>query len=366
MAEAAKALSQPAGAAAQSAQPSPLHQVASATFHALAGGAAIASNSGGLDGPAMALLRTLCLASGAVLHVAPWPTFNEIRSAKSTLNYHVAPYASTLVNHLVNGYYAGMRGDYTLILHRAIGIGLNLWYVFTFLRYCPPARLGDTKRFLKQCLWVILFVVAELHLMLPMFGMEDSFGEHLALIAAITGIAKAASPLATVREVIAQGDSSSLPFGLCFVMAIQCAAWTVYGYVKDDWSTGIHNGVGAVLCCFQLALIWYYPNKRKLAGNVEMSTFSSSNKEAKAEPPLPLSSKGGDDITNKVEGRISPGTLSKCEFSARYFLITAPLLLFLGVISLLLSFLCFRLCSRLRCRGTVVSNSDLQQLIFLL
>lgn len=75
---------------------------------------------------------------------------------------------------------------------------------------------------------------------------------------------------------IAQGDSSSLPLSLCFVMAIQCAAWTVYGYVKDDWSTGIHNGVGAMLGAVQLSLIWYYPNKRKLAGAVEMSTFSSS------------------------------------------------------------------------------------------
>lgn len=120
------------------------------------------------------------------------------------------------------------------------------------------------------------------------------------------------------KEVIAQGDSSSLPLSLCFVMAIQCAAWTVYGYVKDDWSTGIHNGVGALLGAIQLSLIWYYPNKRKLAGAVEMSTFSG-----KSATPTASSSVSAKDEKDKDEDRESKrpspsaSTSSKGELALR-------------------------------------------------
>ncbi len=121
------------------------------------------------------------------------------------------------------------------------------------------------------------------------------------------------------KEVIAQGDSSSLPLSLCFVMAIQCAAWTVYGYVKDDWSTGIHNGVGALLGAIQLSLIWYYPNKRKLAGAVEMSTFSGKSATPTASSSVSAKDdKEKDKDEDRENKRPSPSasTSSKGELTA--------------------------------------------------
>lgn len=74
----------------------------------------------------MVLLRAVCLMTGAALHISPLPTMNEIIAAKSTLNFHIAPYASTLLNHLVNGYYAYIRGDVALMMHRTAGRGQPL------------------------------------------------------------------------------------------------------------------------------------------------------------------------------------------------------------------------------------------------
>ena len=86
------------------------------------------------------LLRLVCLASGAAMHIVPLTTISEIRSARSTLNFHISPYASTLLNHLINGYYAVIRDDGALMLHRAAGVLANAYYVYTFMSYCPPAR----------------------------------------------------------------------------------------------------------------------------------------------------------------------------------------------------------------------------------
>ena len=68
------------------------------------------------------------------------------------------------------------------------------------------------------------------------------------------------------REVLSQRDSSSLPFSLCLMVTVQCTSWTVYGYLKEDWSTFANNAVGVVLGSVQLALIFSCPNKRRLAG----------------------------------------------------------------------------------------------------
>ena len=144
------------------------------------------------------VLRLVCLATGAAMHVAPFSTMSEIRGARSTLNFHIAPYASTLLNHVINGYYAVIRDDGALMLHRAAGIAANAYYVYTFLTYCPPARAADSWRFCVRVAVIFAFMLVELHVLLPVLGLHDSFYAHLAFFAAMTGIGLAAAPLATV------------------------------------------------------------------------------------------------------------------------------------------------------------------------
>jgi hypothetical protein len=122
----------------------------------------------------------------------------EIINSRSTLNFHIAPYASTLLNHLINGYYAVIRQDGALMIHRAAGIIANSYYVYTYLSYCPPARYADSRRFLMRVAIILLCMLSELHMLLPLFGLQRYFYGHLAVFAALTGIGLAASPLATV------------------------------------------------------------------------------------------------------------------------------------------------------------------------
>lgn len=233
------------------------------------------------------LLRGICLFTGAALHAAPLPTMREIMKSRSTLNYHIAPYASTLLNHTINGYYAIVRQDGALILHRAVGILCQAFYLHCYLQHCPPARYADAKKFVVRTALVFLAMLVELHVALPLLGLsEKHFFTHLALFAALTGIGLAASPLATLREVVTNRDSSSLPLGLCAMVTIQCSAWTLYGWQRRDWSTFANNAVGVVLGSLQLLLIFSCPNKRTKASGVAGTGILAHGKAKRDDNPV--------------------------------------------------------------------------------
>lgn len=214
----------------------------------------------------LAPLRVVCLITGFLLHVSPIPVMRDILSHQSTLNYHIAPYASVLMNHFINGYYAVIRRDAALMAHRFIGVAANGVYVYIFMTRVSPGKSGETRRFVLRTLALVALMLAHLHILLPVLGLgEDTFFAHLAFFGALTGIGLAASPLATVGDVLRNKDSSSLPFGLCLMVTVQCTAWTLYAWLRNDWSTFANNLVGVVLGSLQLALIFSCPNRRAAA-----------------------------------------------------------------------------------------------------
>ena len=93
-------------------------------------------------------------------------------------------------------------------------------------------------------------------------GLSALYLSHLAFFALITGIGLAASPLATVGEVLRTRDASSLPAHLCAMVTLQCCSWMVYGYLRDDLSTFANNLIGVALGSTQLGLIAFYGSSR--------------------------------------------------------------------------------------------------------
>jgi hypothetical protein len=142
----------------------------------------------------------------AALHVAPIPTMREIQSARSTLNFHIAPYASTLLNHTVNLWYAIIRGDTALIAHRIAGIFAQGYYLTTYLTFSAPAKVSDNRRWLQWVAAIVVGIFVWLHFFLPIFNATTQYNTHIAFFGAVTGVGLAASPLATV----VRGDASGL------------------------------------------------------------------------------------------------------------------------------------------------------------
>jgi len=210
----------------------------------------------------MTVLKGVCIATGFAMHVAPLSTMREITAARSTLNFSIAPYASILLNHTVNLWYAACRADGPLIVHRLAGIAAQAYYLRTYITFAPLAKAGDNRRWLQWVAALLAAVAFDLHVVLPLAGARAQYTPHLAVFGAITGIGLAASPLATVGEVLRTRDASSLPAHLCAMVTLQCSAWTLYGYLRDDWSTTANNAVGIALGSAQLGLIAVYGNSR--------------------------------------------------------------------------------------------------------
>ena len=227
------------------------------------------------------------------MHISGIPTMREIMAAGSTLNFHIAPYASGFLNQSVNMWYAYVRGDVPLMVHRMCGIAANTYYLSTYLAYSAPSKSADNRCVLcphcaalprcerqaahpvhtpsqplarkwprrKWLLFVgglLLALATYLQVLLPLSGNIHLYNPSIALFGALTGVALAAAPLATVREVLRTRDASSFPGTLVLMQFLQFLSWTIYGWVVTDWSTFANNLVGVVLGGLQLCLMAYF------------------------------------------------------------------------------------------------------------
>ena len=146
----------------------------------------------------MLVLKGVCLATGAAMHVSGIPTMREITAARSTLNFHIAPYASGFLNQSVNLWYAYVRGDAPLMVHRVAGVAANTYYLSTYLLHSAPIKAADNRVWLLRVGGLLGALFLHLHVLLPLAGLASHYSANIALAGAITGVGLAAAPLATV------------------------------------------------------------------------------------------------------------------------------------------------------------------------
>jgi hypothetical protein len=72
-------------------------------------------------------------------------------------------------------------------------------------------------------------------------------------------------------------DASSFPGPLVLMQFLQFLSWTIYGWLRDDWSTFANNAVGVVLGGFTLFLIAIYGNKRGANGGAGAAGAGASS-----------------------------------------------------------------------------------------
>ncbi|RLN91976.1 hypothetical protein BBJ28_00021854 [Nothophytophthora sp. Chile5] len=154
--------------------------------------------------------------------------------------------------------------------------------VFTALYY----RWSSDRKALHKLLAaaLALYFAITLYMVLGVAGVTNQShqktGETLGYVGVVINIWMYASPLGTVRHVLATKSAASLPINLSGTMLITTALWVAISIVDDDMLIMSLNIAGFMLSIIQITLyVLYRPTRRQDAVIEQEETFEFANKQ---------------------------------------------------------------------------------------
>jgi solute carrier family 50 protein (sugar transporter) len=179
--------------------------------------------------------------------------------------FNPRPFPVVLANCVSWIIYSTLISDYFLFFANAPGSMVGMY--FTLVGYGLSANGSALREDLERSAMALMFALLAVALYLGLVASADDAGaDHRQLVMGLfcNGVLLVyyASPLGTLRDVLAKKDASSLSGNMALANAVNGAAWFVYGAALGDAYLMAPNGVGAVLGAVQLALVHRYPAKR--------------------------------------------------------------------------------------------------------
>ncbi|XVE89621.1 hypothetical protein DITRI_Ditri20bG0010700 [Diplodiscus trichospermus] len=197
-----------------------------------------------------------------LVFASPVTTFWKVVKKKSTENYKVVPYITTLLCTSLWTFYGLLKPGGLLILTvNGAGAIFQFIYVTLFLLYSPQDKKVKTAKLVAILDIGFLGSVIAVTLLLLDTKLQLIF---TGIICAVLTIAMYASPLAAMRTVIKTKNVEYMPFLVSFFLFINAGVWSVYSLLEDDFFIGVPNAIGFVLGSAQLILYTIYKNKSKL------------------------------------------------------------------------------------------------------
>ena len=152
-----------------------------------------------------------------------------------------------LVNCSVWTFYAAARGLVGLLIPNAIGIFAGIYCTYYYKEY-------STTPIPKEYLYVALAVIV-ISLLFVIIGRTGIVGT----MAAILAICVYTSPLATIRTVIREKSTETMPFPISLLVWFNALFWTLYGgIVAHDGDVLIPSLIGLLVTSIQLFLFILY------------------------------------------------------------------------------------------------------------
>eukprot|EP01039_Chlorochromonas_danica_P003937 gene3938-4305_t len=172
----------------------------------------------------------------------------QILNARTVGGFSLLPFISLLVNCVIWTLYGILKKDNTVFFPNALGILVGLFGTSIYTTY-SGAKDGLNTFFIIAA---IVLSAAGVAYMINDAGMLGGMGCFLAIV--LMG-----SPLATLRTVVRDRSTASLPFGISLMTWGNALCWTLYGFlVADDIMLYGPNSVGLLLASIQMALFAIY------------------------------------------------------------------------------------------------------------
>ena len=184
------------------------------------------------------------------------------------------PYSSMVVNAFVWLIYGLLIREKKVWVTNAVGASLGLYYCKEFSKYCSNTarNLPGTKSNHLIGASLIMLITSAIGSMLPV--------KVAARVVGLEGVAFCiilfASPLASLKNVIATKSAKSIPLPFSLVACVNTLLWSVVGlFEMKDFMIYAPNLMGLGFSLIQVALKLVYndrPKGTKYAGSIAMQT----------------------------------------------------------------------------------------------
>lgn len=186
-------------------------------------------------------------------------TISKIKTNGRTPPFSIAPFLSTLGNGYLWAVYGILKEDlFPTALTNGVNSLLAVYYCQQFYIYTSTSSKNLVRR---QLFWVIVCMLGcSSYAMLGMSGFIDraAVADGLGFVATIVCVVMFASPLSTLRTVLATKSSESMNLPMVTAGSLCAGSWLAYGLlVQDSWIM-IPNVLGFSLSLIQLGLILLY------------------------------------------------------------------------------------------------------------
>ncbi|GMF57526.1 unnamed protein product [Phytophthora fragariaefolia] len=214
----------------------------------------------GTMGALEATFQVLTVISSIFVRVAPWPDFQRVYKAKSTGEVQILPVVMLFTNCVVLVWYGYLSENiFPLFVTAMMGLATCGGFIAVFYRYADDKR--SVLRVCAVALAVIVLVC--LYGTIGVAGVtgqsKSSLATAMGAISIGTSIGLYGSPLATIRRVVCNKSTASMPFTLCLANFFNSVCWVVYAVIILDVWVLLPNAFGCVLTTIQLILYVIYP-----------------------------------------------------------------------------------------------------------
>jgi len=170
----------------------------------------------------------------------------QIRQDRNMHQLSVLPFLTILVNCTVWMIYGYFMKEWSLFASNVIGVVVGIFGTVTYEVY-SFISIPTSYYILSFSIMGSAFVFGMMKLVVVL-GMMGVF----------LAIAVYAAPLATIRTVLKDKSTESMPFAICLTAWLSSLAWTLYGGVVVDWNVLVPSIIGLCLATTQLALYGIY------------------------------------------------------------------------------------------------------------
>lgn len=194
--------------------------------------------------------------TSVVVGMSPLPTVQRIRRDKKIGNYPLLPYTSMVITSTLSFAYGVLRENAMIWTSSAISVVLGLYYLLSYVQFAHTMAdhtvlPGSVESHIITVSFAMMSTI--IWTIVPMS--QPSPDWLIGKVGLLFRVLMFASPLTTLRVVIATKSARSIPLPFAIASAVNCVLWTVFGLFQvKDANIYLPNILGLLFAVAQLML----------------------------------------------------------------------------------------------------------------